>query len=441
MFTLLNRFSKYSVVILGFLTITLSHAQDDRAEDISILDVDGSGEVDALTDGLLILRSMFGLTDDVLITGVVAADASVTDSTAIDSYISSIKGMTYGQLTSGIGPAGPQGEKGDTGATGPQGNQGNQGATGAAGADGSDGAIGPQGATGATGPQGNQGNQGNQGATGAAGADGSDGATGSTGPAGATGAAGADGSDGATGSTGPAGATGAAGAAGATGAQGAIGNPYAGDWSNLTTYEKGKMVFYRREPYWALLTHSGTEPGSESLSCSSWDSSESLNWIGLSGTPSSSCTWTGGTTSNYRGSDATAFTSYGSLNSGADMVTGSDSSLRVTTGQGLKITSLKVVVNVGWDHLNISPVNGWNFKLVVDGAAVSDGTCTLGGVQTRSIGGSGKSLECSTTPNYYINSSSTISIASNWNATRSWRDQVDNESDIDWYVGYSLSDP
>ena len=47
----------------------------------------------------------------------------------------------------------------------------------------------------------------------------------------------------------------------------------------------------------------------------------------------------------------------------------------------------------------------------------------------------------STTPNYYINSSSTISIASNWNATRSWRDQVDNESDINWYVGYSLSDP
>ena len=201
------------------------------------------------------------------------------------------------------------------------------------------------------------------------------------------------------------------------------------------------MVFYRRNPYWALLTHSGTEPGSESLLCSSWDSSESLNWIGLSGTPSSSCTWTGGTTSNYRGSNATAFTSYGSLNSVADMVTGSDSSLRVTTGQGLKITSLKVVVNVGWDHININPINGWNFKLVVDGAAVSDGICTLGGVQTSSINGSVKSLECSTTPNYYINSGSTISIASNWNSTRSWRDAVDEKSDIDWYVGYSLSDP
>ena len=148
MLTLLNRFYKYSVVILGFLAITLSHAQDDRADDISILDVDANGEVDALTDGLLLLRSMFGLTDDVLITGVVAADASVTDSTAIDSYISSIKGTTYGQLTSGIGPAGPQGEKGekgDTGATGAKGDKGDTGETGAAG---------PKGATGAAGPQG-----------------------------------------------------------------------------------------------------------------------------------------------------------------------------------------------------------------------------------------------------------------------------------------------
>ena len=111
--TLINRFSKYSIVILGFLAITLSYAQEDRADDISILDVDANGEVDALTDGLLLLRSMFGLTDDVLINGVVSPNASVTDSTAIDSYISSIKGTTYGELTSGGGPQGPQGEKGE----------------------------------------------------------------------------------------------------------------------------------------------------------------------------------------------------------------------------------------------------------------------------------------------------------------------------------------
>ena len=47
MLTLMNRFSKYSIVILGFLAITLSHAQDERDENISILDVDANGEVDA----------------------------------------------------------------------------------------------------------------------------------------------------------------------------------------------------------------------------------------------------------------------------------------------------------------------------------------------------------------------------------------------------------
>ena len=94
MINLLSRFTKYSVVLLGFLAVTLSHGQDDRAEDISILDIDANGEVDALTDGLLLLRSMFGLTDDVLITGVVSSDATVSDANDIDSYITSIRSMT-----------------------------------------------------------------------------------------------------------------------------------------------------------------------------------------------------------------------------------------------------------------------------------------------------------------------------------------------------------
>jgi len=160
MLTLLNRFSKYSVVILGFLAITLSHAQDERDENISILDVDANGEVDALTDGLLLLRSMFGLTDDILTTGVVSANATVSDSVAIDSYITSMKNTTYGKLNSSgeAGPAGPQGEKGDKGDTGAA------GATGPSGAAGADstvaGPIGPAGAKGDTGSEGAQGESG-----------------------------------------------------------------------------------------------------------------------------------------------------------------------------------------------------------------------------------------------------------------------------------------
>jgi hypothetical protein len=101
MLTLLNRFSKYSIVIFGFLAITLSHAQDDRDENISILDVDANGEVDALTDGLLILRSMFELTDDALVTGVVdSVNCKECDAEGIDQYISNIKESTHGKLSS-----------------------------------------------------------------------------------------------------------------------------------------------------------------------------------------------------------------------------------------------------------------------------------------------------------------------------------------------------
>ena len=146
-----------------------------------------NGEVDALTDGLLLLRSMFGLTDDVLITGVVSADASVTDSTAIDSYISSIKGTTYGQLTSGIGPAGPQGEKGEKAIRADGMGNRAKGDKGDAGAQGIQGVTGSAGATGAQGDKGDKGDKGDMGATGAAGSGGA------TGPQGATGATGASG--------------------------------------------------------------------------------------------------------------------------------------------------------------------------------------------------------------------------------------------------------
>ncbi|MDC0053736.1 hypothetical protein OAK05_05670, partial [Gammaproteobacteria bacterium] len=90
-----NLFKCIAVTMLSVFIVSGSYAQSERPEEVSILDVDANGEVDALTDGLLLLRSMFGLTDDVLITGVVSADASVTDSTVIDSYISTITNKTY----------------------------------------------------------------------------------------------------------------------------------------------------------------------------------------------------------------------------------------------------------------------------------------------------------------------------------------------------------
>jgi len=52
------------------------------------LDIDGNGQYDALTDGLLLLRGMFGLTDSALIAGTVSSDALYSTSEEIQSQIS-----------------------------------------------------------------------------------------------------------------------------------------------------------------------------------------------------------------------------------------------------------------------------------------------------------------------------------------------------------------
>ena len=54
------------------------------------IDIDGNNKFDALTDGLLILRSMFGLTGTPLISGVVADDAVYKSSYEIESRIAAL---------------------------------------------------------------------------------------------------------------------------------------------------------------------------------------------------------------------------------------------------------------------------------------------------------------------------------------------------------------
>ena len=53
-------------------------------------DIDGNGTVDALSDGLLLLRYLFGLTGTTLTTGVVGDGATVTESAALESYMSGL---------------------------------------------------------------------------------------------------------------------------------------------------------------------------------------------------------------------------------------------------------------------------------------------------------------------------------------------------------------
>ena len=56
-------------------------------ETMAIADVDGNGEVDALTDGLLILRYLFGLRGESLIDNVIANDAIRTTAAPIEAYL------------------------------------------------------------------------------------------------------------------------------------------------------------------------------------------------------------------------------------------------------------------------------------------------------------------------------------------------------------------
>ena len=54
------------------------------------LDIDGNGVVDALTDGLLVMRYTFGLRGQTLIQGVIGAGATRTTAVQIESYLASL---------------------------------------------------------------------------------------------------------------------------------------------------------------------------------------------------------------------------------------------------------------------------------------------------------------------------------------------------------------
>ena len=66
------------LVTLVFCTLS-SYSQDIAQPS---LDIDGNGKYDALTDGLLVLRNMFGLEGEALVNGALAPDAIYTSALA-----------------------------------------------------------------------------------------------------------------------------------------------------------------------------------------------------------------------------------------------------------------------------------------------------------------------------------------------------------------------
>ena len=68
-------------------TLSTAEIESEIATVLSISDIDADGNVDALTDGLLLLRYLFGLSADALVSSAVSSEATRTSATAIEAYI------------------------------------------------------------------------------------------------------------------------------------------------------------------------------------------------------------------------------------------------------------------------------------------------------------------------------------------------------------------
>ena len=83
---MINTSVKILLVTLSLLIFTSSHASKTTDD----WDIDNDGRADALTDGLLFLRYAFGLTGEPLISGVIANDAQYTTASDIEQELATI---------------------------------------------------------------------------------------------------------------------------------------------------------------------------------------------------------------------------------------------------------------------------------------------------------------------------------------------------------------
>lgn len=97
---------------LGLFVLVTCSARAERIDDVGragaqslvasgALDVDGNGVTDALTDGILLMRYVFGVRGEALIRGVIGPGAARTTSGQIEAYLSTLAGA--------VGPVVPPG--------------------------------------------------------------------------------------------------------------------------------------------------------------------------------------------------------------------------------------------------------------------------------------------------------------------------------------------
>jgi hypothetical protein len=74
-------------VVASDSPLTTAEIQSNLEKAEVIMDIDGNGSIGALSDGLLLLRYMFGIPDEMLVNGVIAADATRPSAADISQHI------------------------------------------------------------------------------------------------------------------------------------------------------------------------------------------------------------------------------------------------------------------------------------------------------------------------------------------------------------------
>jgi beta-glucanase (GH16 family) len=74
----------------GVLDSLDSYPLDADNQPLSLMDIDGNGQVDGLTDAMLVLRYVFGFTGEALINGAVADDATRSSVAEIEAHLESL---------------------------------------------------------------------------------------------------------------------------------------------------------------------------------------------------------------------------------------------------------------------------------------------------------------------------------------------------------------
>jgi hypothetical protein len=77
-----------SGAMAGNSTLSAIQVVDNMHRAATLADIDGNGSTDALTDGLLLLRYLFGLRGENLISGAISSDATRTTKEQIEQYLS-----------------------------------------------------------------------------------------------------------------------------------------------------------------------------------------------------------------------------------------------------------------------------------------------------------------------------------------------------------------